>query len=209
MKKLINALEQDALLGFIRLLVGAYPAWRGSAPEDRQRVYFANHSSNMDTLALLAALPRAQRFKTRPVAAKDYWNKSALTRHAALDVLGAVLIDRKRAEAGNPLDPVFAALDQGSSVIIFPEGQRNVQLLPGEFKSGLYHIAQAYPEAQLIPVYLENLNRIMPKGTPLPVPLISRVFFGPELARLEAEPKDLFLARARQSVIDLAQKELA
>lgn len=203
----LHAFEQDALLGFIRLLVGAYPS---GEPQNRQsqRIYFANHSSNMDTLALLAALPRMERFNTRPVAAKDYWNKTKLTRHAALDVLNAILIDRKREEEGDPLAPVYTALSEGSSLIIFPEGQRNVQPLPANFKSGLFHLAEAFPQVELVPVYLENLNRIMPKGSSLPVPIISRVIFGEGLTRISHETKADFLERARQSIIHLAQKDI-
>lgn len=177
-----------------RLLVGA------------QRIYFANHSSHMDTVVLWAALPRTLRANTRPVAAKDYWDKGALKRRIAIDELNVVLIDRTRAEGNDPLDPLREALGNGFSLIIFPEGTRSAQALPGPFKSGLYHLASEHPQVELIPVYLENLHRSMPKGEPLPVPTLCSVRFGAPVALREAEDKDAFLERARAAVIALAQE---
>ena len=81
----------------------------------------------------------------------------------------------------NPLEAIDLlneAAQAGSSLIIFPEGTRNPERLPGPFKSGLFHLANRFPNAELVPVYLENLHRIMPKGTFFPVPLICTVRFG-------------------------------
>ena len=66
------------IVWLVRLLVGAYPRWVGSATTATQRVYFANHTSHMDTIVLWAALPSALRANTRPVAARDYWDKPGL-----------------------------------------------------------------------------------------------------------------------------------
>lgn len=202
--------EQSILSGIAKLLVGAYPHWTTGTPlaPGRARIYFANHSSNLDTVALLAALPFALRRDTRPVAAKDYWVKTWVTRHAALVALNAVLIDRKREEAGDPLAPAMAALDAGSSLIIFPEGQRNIGEVPGPFKSGIYHLSRRYPDVDLVPVYLENIVRSMPKGNSLPLPLICRARFGEPIRAGAEESKNDFVERARQAVIDLAQIEL-
>lgn len=206
----IHLMEQSALSLVARLIVGAYPYWKGARPdpEGPVRIYFANHSSNLDTVALLAALPFELRKNTRPVAAKDYWTKTWITRHAALVALNAVLIDRKREEAGDPLAPVIQALEEGSSVIIFPEGQRNVGEVPQIFKSGIYHLSKRFPNAELVPVYLENICRSMPKGNSLPLPLICRARFGEPIKAGEQESKDDFVARAREAVIELSRMEL-
>jgi 1-acyl-sn-glycerol-3-phosphate acyltransferase len=198
---LISAL----LIGITRALVGAAPRWQGSAPSPAQRIYFANHSSHIDTLALWSALPRALRRHTRPVAAADYWNTDAVRRCIAVRGLNAVFIERQRSEATkDPLAPLTEALAARDSLIIFPEGTRNLQPLPGPFKAGLFHLAERFPEVELVPVYLENLHRCMPKGTFFPVPLICTVRFGAPLARIEGEDKTAFLERARRAVIDLA-----
>lgn len=202
----MSPLPSYLLIGMTRVLVGASPRWLGSEPEPVQRIYFANHSSHIDTVALWSALPAPLRARTRPVAAADYWGSSALKRYIALRGLNAVLIDRKRSDPdADPLAPLYAALEQGDSLIIFPEGTRSTQALPGPFKSGLYHLAQRCPAAQLIPVYLENLHRSMPKGAFMPVPLVCTVRFGAPLAAMAGESKEAFLTRARENVVRLAQ----
>ncbi len=193
------------IVWLVRLLVGAYPRWIGCAPSANQRIYFANHSSHMDTVVLWAALPRALRANTRPVAAKDYWDRGGIRGHIARNELNVVMIERARDDPNaDPLEPLREALEHGFSLIIFPEGTRAPQALPGPFKSGLFHLAQAHPNVELIPVYLENLHRSMPKGELLPVPIICTVRFGAPLARIDDEPKELFLERARSAVIALA-----
>ncbi|HEY3643898.1 MAG TPA: lysophospholipid acyltransferase family protein [Gammaproteobacteria bacterium] len=193
------------LVGLTRLLVGATARWVGSQPDTRQRIYFANHTSHIDTVALWTALPPQLRRRTRAAAAADYWGTSAFKRYIALRGLNAVLIDRKRSDPGaDPLAPLYLALERGDSLIIFPEGTRSTQPLPGPFKSGLYHLAQRFPSAELIPVYLENLHRSMPKGEFMPVPIACTVRFGAALQAEAGESKDAFLARARDAIVRLA-----
>lgn len=193
------------LTGLTRLLVGAYPRWVGCGPAPVQRIYFANHSSHLDTIALWSALPPELRLRTRPVAARDYWDQNRLRRYVARQVLNVVFVDRTgtRAES-DPLEPLREALAHGDSLIIFPEGTRRAEALPGLFKSGLYHLARQFPEVELTPVYLENLHRSLPKGTLLPVPLICTVRFGAIFNRVPGETKSAFLERARQAVVELA-----
>lgn len=193
------------LIAMVRLLVGASPRWVGSVPSEAQRLYFANHSSHMDTVALWSALPGELRARTRPVAAADYWDRGTLRRYIALRGLNAVFIDRKRSDpTADPLAPLAEALESGDSLILFPEGTRGKEALPGPFKSGLFRLAGRFPEVELVPVYLENLHRSMPKGSLLPVPLICTVRFGAPLARVEGEGKEAFLERARSAVEELA-----
>ncbi|MGA8863074.1 MAG: lysophospholipid acyltransferase family protein [Gallionella sp.] len=194
------------LIGAVRLLVGATPRWIGSTPTNAQRIYFANHTSHIDTIALWSALPPALRARTRPVAAADYWGTGRLKRYIVLQGLNAVLIDRSRANPdADPLGPLYEALDKGDSLIIFPEGTRQFEALPGQFKSGLFHLAEHSPQVELIPVYLENLNRSMPKGTFMPVPIACTVRFGAPLQRIANEDKHAFLNRARDAVIGAAK----
>lgn len=188
-----------------RLLVGAYPQWKGCAPSDRQRIYFANHTSHLDTVVLWSSLPRDLRAKTRPVAAKDYWS-SGIRKRIAQEELHVVLVDRKRTENSDPLAPLREALAEGSSMIIFPEGTRRPQAIPSEFKSGIWRLAREFPNVELIPVYIENLHRAMPKGALIPVPTICSVRFGAPVPFTPDDPKDEFLARCRNAVIELAEQ---
>lgn len=188
-----------------RLLVGAYPQWQGCAPSRTQRIYFANHSSHMDAIVIWSSLPAELRAKTRPVAAKDYWEKGALRRRIAIKELKVVLIDRHHTAHANPLDPLIQALHEGSSLIIFPEGTRRPQPLPSPFKSGLWRLMREFPDVELIPVYIENLHRSMPKGTLIPIPTICSVRFGAPLPHSPDDSKEDFLNRARNAVIQLAE----
>jgi 1-acyl-sn-glycerol-3-phosphate acyltransferase len=192
------------LTGIARLLVGAFPRWSGCEPEPTQRIYFANHTSHIDTIAIWAALPIRLRYITHPVAAKDYWG-SGVRRYIATKALRAVLIDRSRSDPNaNPLEPLIETLQLGESLIIFPEGTRGATALPGPFKSGLYHLATQFPNVQLVPVYLDNLHRSMPKSAVLPIPMSCTVRFGTPIALDQAETKETFLERARDAVIKLA-----
>ena len=194
------------LTGIVRGLVGAQPRWLGCTPSPALRIYFANHTSHMDTLALWCALPAELRAKTRPVAARDYWSGGGLKSYVATRGFNALFIERSGGaeRADDPLAPLDAALTRGESLIVFPEGTRRAQALPSAFKSGLFHLATRHPHVELIPVYLDNLYRSMPKGTLLPVPLTCSVRFGAPLALRPGEEKAHFLERARQAVVDLA-----
>ena len=189
----------------VRVLVGARAQWIGCKPAPSLRIYYANHTSHMDTLALWCALPNTLRKSTRPVAASDYWNRGGVRGYIATRGFNALFIERdKERREGDPLEPLAQALASGQSLIIFPEGTRRAQALPSPFKSGIFHLATKFPEAELIPVYLDNLYRSMPKGTYLPVPLTCAVRFGAPLARVADEAKEAFLERARRAVVDLA-----
>ena len=193
------------LVGFVKLMVGAYARWIGSEPATTQRIYFANHTSHIDTLAIWSSLPRSLRSRTRPIAARDYWG-SGIRKYIATRGFGAVLIDRARENAqADPLDPLRAALRDGDSLIIFPEGTRGASATPAKFRSGLFRLAGEFPQVELVPVYLDNLHRSLPKGALLPVPVVCTVRFGAALARVEGQGKEAFCERARAAVIALSE----
>lgn len=192
---------------FARFVTAPRAIWSGSLPAAGPRVYFANHTSNADFVLIWTVLPPALRRRTRPVAALDYWLTSPLRAFAGRDVFRAVLIDRRpEARTTDPVDQMITALDEGSALILFPEGKRNTSddpLLP--FKSGLYHLARQRPDIDLVPVWMSNLNHVMPKGEIVPVPLICTVTFGPAIRIAPDEPKDAFLARAAAALLDLKE----
>jgi 1-acyl-sn-glycerol-3-phosphate acyltransferase len=194
-----------SLVAFVvRLLTGLQARWLDTEPVDCQRVYFANHTSTLDAAVLWAALPASIRERTRPVAAKDYWTVSALRRWLASDIFRALLIERRKVTSeNNPLREMLAVLDTGDSLIIFPEGGRFPGPEPQKFKGGLFHLAKDRPFVQLVPVYLENLNRILPKGEILPVPLLGSITVGSPIRLASGETKADFLDRARDAVWSL------
>lgn len=201
---MIERAAAATLVGFTRVLIGARAEWRAPPPAG-QCLYFANHSSHLDTLAIWSALTPTMRSRTRPVAARDYWDKPGLRGYVAGKILRAVLIDRNREERdADPLVPVIAALGQGDSLILFPEGTRTAERLPQRFRGGLFRLAEAFPELNLVPAYLDTLHRSMPKGAHIPLPLYCTVRFGQALPRIGNEAREDFLVRARESVVALA-----
>jgi 1-acyl-sn-glycerol-3-phosphate acyltransferase len=155
----------------------------------------------LDALVLWALLPPELREITRPVAAKDYWEKGAVRRYLANEVFHALLIDRKEIKVHqSPVDAMLRAMGDKYSLIVFPEGQRNTGEEIGEFKSGLYYLCKKRPELEAVPVHIDNLNRVLPRGEFLPVPLLSCITFGPPIWLEAGESKVDFLIRARESV---------
>ncbi|WP_295389870.1 1-acyl-sn-glycerol-3-phosphate acyltransferase [uncultured Thiodictyon sp.] len=195
------------LLAFLtRLITGVRARWVGSAPTSAQRVYYANHSSHLDTLVIWAALPAPLRARTRPVAAADYWDRPGLRRWLACEVLNALLVDRSTGSGSREaLHRIDQALAAGDSLIIFPEGTRGDGTSIGDLKPGLYFIAHQRPGVELVPVYLQDLSRILPKGEVLPVPLLGSATFGAPLTLAAGEDRHAFLQRARAALIALGE----
>ncbi len=195
---------QNTWAAAIRLATGVGPLPDEALPPPMPAVFFANHSSHLDFTVIWAALPPPWRRRCRPVAGRDYWLRFPWRRWAAQRVFRAVLIERKHVTvATNPLEPMIAALDAGDSLIVFPEGTRSPDGNLQEFKPGLYHLARARPALPFVPLHLDNLNRIMPKGEFLPVPFIARLTLGAPLRLEPDEDKITFLARARDAIVAL------
>jgi 1-acyl-sn-glycerol-3-phosphate acyltransferase len=196
-------LTVSLLAAVAKLVSGATLRWVDCQPDVCQRVYFANHTSHLDALVLWASLPRDVRAVTRPVAAKDYWDRGALRRYMARQ-FNALLIDRREIRVHqSPVDLMIDAIGDKYSLIVFPEGGRSNDGELGEFKSGLYYLGKKRPDIELVPVYIDNLNRVLPRGEFLPVPLLSCITLGPPIWLESGESKSGFLQRARQCVLDL------
>lgn len=194
------------VIGIARLLAGGNVRRVGFTPDERQRIYFANHASHLDFVLVWAALPPRLRAMTRPVAAKDYWDRPGLRRYLGVKVFNAVLVDRQPAQsAPSPIDILLDGLGEHHSLIIFPEGTRGDGSSIAPFKSGLYRLGNARPDVELVPVYISNLNRVLPKGEFVPVPMLASVSFGAPMHVAEAEDKSAFLDRARNAILALRQ----
>ena len=193
------------LLGFVRLLTGAQARWHGCPPKAEQRIYFANHQSHADLVLIWAALPHELRSITRPIAAKDYWTASNFKRWITTEVFNAVYVERERRGDEDPLQPLINALESGDSLILFPEGTRGHEEDPQPFKSGLYNLAMRFPGVVLVPAWIHNVQRVMPKGEVIPVPVLCSVTFGEPMALGHDEARPDFLRRAREAVMALRE----
>jgi 1-acyl-sn-glycerol-3-phosphate acyltransferase len=205
----VDPILASAICGFARAITGARARWQGCAPIAGPRVYYANHASHADFVLVWACMPHDLRERTRPVAGLDYWSRDPVRRFAANRLFRSVLIDRSQAaHKEDPIRKMAAALESGDALIVFPEGTRNTtdaRLLP--FKSGIYHLAVACPDVEFVPVWIENLSRVMPKGQFFPVPLLCTITIGAPLRLQGHEDKPTFVARTRDALLALAPPE--
>ena len=192
------------LVSFVaRLVTGAQGHWQGCPPEALQRIYFANHQSHLDWVLIWAALPDDLRVRTRPIAARDYWTAGKFKHWLTREVFHAVYVSRHRTDDQDPLEPLAEALENGDSLVLFPEGTRSNKGEPMPFKSGLFHLAEKFPGVQLVPVWIDNVQRVMPKGEVVPVPILCTATFGAPMQLEPGEGKREFLDRAREAVVAL------
>lgn len=193
------------LLALVRLLTGAQARWVGCPPKAEQRIYFANHQSHADLVMIWAALPTELRAITRPIAARDYWTKTRFRQWITTEVFHAVYVERERRGDEDPLAPLIQALASGDSLILFPEGTRGHGEEPQPFKAGLYNLALKFPDVVLVPAWIANVQRLMPKGEVVPVPVLCSVSFGAPIRLEPGEDRHAFLARAREAVMALRE----
>lgn len=191
------------LLGLIRILTGSQARWLGCPPKAEQRIYFANHQSHADLVMIWAALPLELRSVTRAIAAKDYWTKTPFKQWLTSAVFNVIYVSRDRTSDEDPLEPLFEALSNGDSIILFPEGTRGFTGTPQAFKAGLYNLALKFPHAVLVPTWINNVQHVLPKGEVVPVPVLCSVTFGSPITLGEGEDRHAFLERARNAVIAL------
>lgn len=196
---------QNIIALFVRLITGVHLIQDHRRPTST-RIYYANHSSHLDFVVIWAALPSCARKRARPVAAADYWNRGPIRRWLAETVFKAVLIPRgKVTRHDDPISLMSTVIEQGSDLIIFPEGTRSQDGKVADFRSGIHALAKRHPQAELIPVYLENLNHILPKGEFLIVPIMGNAIFGSPCERPQkGETRHDFLVRARESLLALS-----
>jgi 1-acyl-sn-glycerol-3-phosphate acyltransferase len=196
-------------LAFVaRLMSGSTVRWRGELHGESQCVFYANHTSHLDFMVIWSALPPALRAKTRPVAGNDYWGKGPIRRYLAVKVFNAILIDRApegnaMANAARSIESIASGMGDRFNIIVFPEGTRSLTGELKPFKSGLFHLCRMKPHLDLYPVYLANMNRILPKGEVLPVPLVGGVVIGEPIRMEPGEEKQAFLSRAREHLLEL------
>jgi 1-acyl-sn-glycerol-3-phosphate acyltransferase len=201
---MFEKLVAGLIVGGVRLLTGATARWNGCQADSRQRIFVANHTSHLDFVLLWSALPGTVRAHTRPVAAADYWERGKLRRYLASRVFRAVLLQRNGGRDPKAPDPMLEALEEGDSLILFPEGTRGNgdELLP--FKAGVFHMAKARPSAQVVPVWMDNSYRVMPKGSLMLAPILCSATFGSPVEIEADESKEQYLGRLRDSVKELS-----
>ena len=180
----------------------------------RQRIFFANHSSHLDFILIWSSLPRHVRERTRPVARRDYWERSRFRRYYVRNVFNAVLIDRALLDSdtvGGAVDrrareavkQMIEGLGDEYSLILFPEGTRGSGESIGQFRSGLYYLCRERPDVELVPVRIHGAHKVLPKGRFVPRPQESDLTFGASMRFQEGETRPAFIGRARTALSKL------
>lgn len=158
--------------------VGLNVRGREHLPRRGPAILAPNHNSHLDALALASLYPLAELPGVVAAGAADYFFRNAPTAWLARHVLGAVPVARGAVRGSDPLAACSAALAEGRVLIFFPEGSRGEPERMQPVRSGLARLAAAHPEAPVVPVYLRNFGRVLPRGDWLPVPVVCDVVIG-------------------------------
>ena len=190
---------------FLKLFLGLRVRGLEHLPREDPFVLIANHSSHLDVVCLLSLFPLRRLHRIRAVAAADFFERNALLSWFAKTLIGVLTI--ARADFGEENDPrtrMLAVLKSGQSLILFPEGTRTTDAAVGKFRGGVATLAAQCPEVPIVPVYLENLGRALPKGALIPVPLFCEARIGPAL--LPRGERDEVLAELEGAVRALCEE---
>ena len=164
---------------FLRLIVGVKLIRKEALKKQKQFIIVSNHNSHIDTMALMSSLSFNQLPKTHPVAAGDYFGGSPIKAFFSKLFTNAILIRRtKDGGSENPIEQMSQALEEGKSLILFPEGSRGEPEKMQIFKKGIGVLLQKHPNVHYLPVYMSGMGKVLPKGEKLLVPFDSYVLFG-------------------------------
>jgi 1-acyl-sn-glycerol-3-phosphate acyltransferase len=151
-------------------------------PEEKQVVIVANHNSHLDTMTLLASIPSSMLPKVKPVAATDYFGNTPLKAKLSNYFINTVLISRS--EGSNAIRQMKKALDDGFSLILYPEGSRGNPDEEQILKPGVALLLSLCPHVKYVPAYMTGTGKAMPKGDGLLIPYESSLIYGkPHLIR--------------------------
>lgn len=166
---------------FLKLIVGVkFDDSRFLLDED-QFIIVANHNSHLDTLSLMASVPGKIIHKIKPVAAKDHFGKTKFQEKLSNYFINSLLIQRKRDKENpenDPINSMIKALDNGFSLILFPEGTRGEPEQEQRLKPGIGFVLTKRPDIKYVPVYMTGMGKAMPKGDNLIVPFNSTLTYG-------------------------------
>lgn len=168
-----------AIKPFMALFIGLRVRGREHLNAAAPFLLIANHSSHLDTLSLLSLFPLNRLRRIRPVAAADYFERNVFVSRMTRTLFNILPIARKNITAeNNPLRLMREAIEAGDSLLIFPEGTRGSGSELGEFRSGVAHLIEKVPSLPVVPAYLVNMGRSLPKGEFIPVPFFCEIRLG-------------------------------
>ena len=180
---------------FLKIFIGLKYVNEKTLKNKKQFILIANHNSHMDTMAIMSAIPSRYIHKVHPIAARDFFGGSLFKKILMRYLVNATLIQRDRDDPENdPIDSMDKMLKKSRSLILFPEGSRGVPGVMTKFKKGLGYLIQRNPEIKVIPVYLDNVYKTLPRGKNLILPYNCSIKFGDPIQFKSMEMEDILLS---------------
>lgn len=166
---------------FLKIIVGVQFDDTKFLLETRQFIIVANHNSHLDTMTILASLPPTKIPMVKPVAAKDHFGKTKISKWLSEFFINALLINRKRdkiIKTNDPIHNMIETIDQGYSLILFPEGTRGKPEVEQDLKPGIGLLLQQRPNIPVVSAFMKGMGKAMPKGDNLIIPFNSKIVIG-------------------------------
>ena len=180
---------------FLKIFIGLKYVNKKTLKNKKQFILIANHNSHMDTMAIMSAIPSRYIHKVHPIAARDFFGGSLFKKILMRYLVNATLIQRDRDDPNNdPIDSMDKMLKKSRSLILFPEGSRGTPGVMSKFKKGLGYLIQRNPEINVIPVYLDNVYKTLPRGKNLILPYNCSIKFGDPIKFKSMEMDDILLS---------------
>ena len=177
---------------FFRLFIGLKYYNNKTLKNKKQFIIIANHNSHMDTMAIMSAIPSRYIHRVHPIAARDFFGGSLFKKFLMRYLVNATLIKRDRTDPENdPIDSMDKMLKKSRSLILYPEGSRGIPGVMSNFKKGLGYLIQRNPDVDVIPVYLDNVYKTLPKGKKLILPYNCSINFGEPIKFNSYELEDI------------------
>jgi 1-acyl-sn-glycerol-3-phosphate acyltransferase len=188
---------------FLKIFIGLKYVNEKTLKNKKQFILIANHNSHMDTMAIMSAIPSRYIHKVHPIAARDFFGGSLFKKILMRYLVNATLIKRDRDDPNNdPIDSMDKMLKKSRSLILFPEGSRGTPGVMTKFKKGLGYLIQRNPEINVIPVYLDNVYKTLPRGKNLILPYNCSMRFGDPIEFKSMEVNDILIS-AEKALQDL------
>ena len=180
---------------FLKIFIGLKYVNEKTLKNKKQFILIANHNSHMDTMAIMSAIPSRYIHKVHPIAARDFFGGSLFKKILMRYLVNATLIQRDRDDPNNdPIDSMDKMLKKSRSLILFPEGSRGIPGVMAKFKKGLGYLIQRNPEINVIPVYLDNVYKTLPRGKNLILPYNCSINFGDPIKFKSVEMDEILLS---------------
>lgn len=207
-KLVLNIIYSFLLRGFLKIIVGAKFSKADFLLEEEQFIIVANHNSHLDTMTILASLPSKIIHKVKPVAAADHFGKTKLKEKLTNFFVNTLLIQRKRDKENpenDPINKMIKTLDDGYSLLIFPEGTRGEPEISQPLKPGVALVLSSRPKVKYVPAYMKGMGKAMPKSDNLILPYNSTLIYG-EPTSIENVELEKILSQIQRDFIDLSNK---